>query len=89
MFYGFQEIRDIKDIDNLKFIGNGGTNFDVAVEAFTKRVDNKIIFTDGYSNMPSKYLDAIWIVYGVKKINPKGGKVIYINKNELIKTLKK
>lgn len=87
-FYGFKEIRDIKDIDNLELKGNGGTDFNVAVNAFTRRVNNKIIFTDGYSSMPQKSMDAIWIVYGKDKINPKGGKVIYIQKNDL-KVLRK
>ena len=83
-FYGFQEIRYIDDIDNLTFKGGGGTNFDVAVNAFSNRVENKIIFTDGCADMPGKYLDAIWLVYGNEKINPKGGKVIYISEQDLI-----
>ncbi len=86
-FYGFEEIRTEKDIENLNFIGFGGTDFDAAVNAFTRRVDNKIIFTDGYAPMPKKPLDAIWIVYGQEKINPKGGKVIYIDENHLNKLL--
>ncbi|MBR1679123.1 MAG: hypothetical protein IJ704_00570, partial [Bacilli bacterium] len=63
-FYGFTEIKDVSDIDNLPFYGGGGTNFDVAVNAFTRRVENKIIFTDGDANMPSTPIDAIWIVFG-------------------------
>ena len=47
--------------------------------------DNKIIFTDGQAYMPSKELDAIWVVFGDSKISPKGGKVIYVDKNKLIK----
>lgn len=82
-FYGFQEIRNDEDIDNMKFVGRGGTNFDVAVNAFTSRVENKIIFTDGYAEVPKKPVNAIWIVFGSKKINPKGGKVIYIDPYEL------
>lgn len=46
-FYGFHEIRTEEDIENMKFIGDGGTDFDVAVNAFSRRVENKIIFTDG------------------------------------------
>lgn len=82
-FYGFNEIRNISDIDNMQFQGGGGTNFNAAINAFSRRVENKIIFTDGEAPMPNDVIDAIWIVFGNKKINPKGGKVIYINDNEL------
>lgn len=82
-FYGFTEIKDVSDIDNLPFYGGGGTNFDVAVNAFTRRVENKIIFTDGDANMPSTSIDAIWIVFGGIKINPVGGKVIHIDDEQL------
>lgn len=78
-FYGFQEIRNINDIDTFPLVGFGGTDFDVAVNAFSKRVENKIIFTDGYADMPSKRVNAIWVVFGNAKINPPGGKVIYID----------
>ena len=82
-FYGFTEIRTEEDIDKMEFVGGGGTDFDVAVNAFTRRVENKIIFTDGESYMPDKAIDAIWIVFGNKKINPKGGKVINITGEQL------
>lgn len=82
-FYGFTEIKNISDIDKLPFYGGGGTNFDVAVSAFTRRVENKIIFTDGEAPMPSTRVDAIWIVFGGIRINPPGGKVIYIDEEEL------
>ena len=82
-FYGFHEIRTEEDIENMRFEGGGGTNFDAAVRAFTKRVENKIIFTDGYAEMPDIPMDAIWIVFGETEINPKGGKVIYLNKEQL------
>jgi len=84
-FYGFTEIRNYSDIDKMKFVGGGGTNFDAAVNAFSKRVDNKIIFTDGRAEMPSKKSDVIWVVFGEKKIYPNGGKVIYINDEQLKK----
>ena len=77
-FYGFHEIRTEEDIENMKFVGGGGTDFDVAVGAFSRRVENKIIFTDGEASMPDMLIDAIWIVFGGEKINPKGGKVIHI-----------
>ena len=82
-FYGFYPIRNLNDIDNMPFKGGGGTDFDVAVNAFSKRVENKIIFTDGCASLPEKYLDAIWVVFGREEFHPKGGKVIYINEEEL------
>lgn len=89
-FYGFNEIRTEKDIENMEFLGGGGTDFNVAINSFSKRVENKIIFTDGYAYMPDIVFDAIWIVFGETKINPKGGKVININKEQLNKlSLKK
>lgn len=78
-FYGFQEIRNINDIDTFPLVGFGGTDFDVAVNAFSKRAGNKIIFTDGYADMPSKRVNAIWVVFDNAKINPPGGRVIYID----------
>ena len=84
-FYGFTEIKNVKDIDEFTFVGRGGTSFDVAVNAFSKKANNKIIFTDGEAPMPSKELDAIWVVFGNSKINPKGGNVIYIGKDKFIK----
>lgn len=84
-FYGFHEIKTLSDIDNMILKGGGGTNFEVAVNAFTRRVENKIIFTDGYASMPNTSIDVIWIVFGNKKINPKSGKVIYIDNDTLNK----
>lgn len=86
-FYGFTEIKGMKDIDEFTFVGRGGTNFEVAVNAFTKNADNKIIFTDGGiggAYMPKTSIDAIWVVFGDRKINPLGGKVIYIDRKKLI-----
>ena len=82
-FYGFHEIRTEEDIENMKFVGGGGTDFDVAVGAFSRRVENKIIFTDGEASMPDMLIDAIWIVFGGEKINPKSGKVIHITPEQL------
>ena len=84
-FYGFQEIRKLSDIDNMKFVGGGGTDFNAAVNAFSRRVENKIIFTDGEADMPYKSLNAVWIVFGDRVINPKGGKVINITREQLKK----
>ena len=82
-FYGFTEIKNVSDIDNMPFYGGGGTDFEVAVKAFTRRVENKIIFTDGDADMPSIPMDAIWIVFGETEIKPLGGKVIYIDDEQL------
>lgn len=84
-FYGFTEIKNVSDIDNLPFYGGGGTDFEVAVKAFTRRAENKIIFTDGYADMPSTPMDAIWIVFDGTEIKPLGGKVIYIDDEQLEK----
>ena len=84
-FYEFTEIRSLEDIDNLEYIGGGGTDFNVAVNAFTRKVENKIIFTDGDAPMPGIAINAIWVVFGGKKINPKGGKVIHITGEQLRK----
>ena len=81
-FYGFHEIRTEEDIEKMRFEGGGGTDFDVAVGAFSRRVENKIIFTDGEASMPDMPLDAIWIVFGNRKIYPNGGKVIYIDEKQ-------
>lgn len=82
-FYGFEEIRTKEDIDNMKFLGHGLTNFYTAINAFSRQVENKIIFTDGKALMPEKVMNIIWIVFGDTKINPAGGKVIYINNEQL------
>ncbi len=77
-FYGFTDIRTDTDIDEMIFEGGGGTDFNVATEAFSLRVDNRIIFTDGQAPMPEKPLNAIWMVYGDEEIHPPGGRVIHI-----------
>lgn len=84
VFYGFQEIKSMKDIDEFTFIGRGGTNFSAAVKAFSEKADNKIIFTDGEAFMPNEKHDIIWVVFGDNKINPIGGTVIYIDKEKLL-----
>jgi len=84
-FYGFHEIRTEEDIETMKFQGGGGTDFNAAVGAFSRRVENKIVFTDGEASMPEMPIDAIWIVFGDMKINPKGGRVIYITDEQLEK----
>ena len=81
-FYGFQELHSEKDINKLEIIGSGGTDFEVAVKAFTGEAETRIIFTDGYAEMPETRIEAIWVVYSDIPVNPPGGKVIYVNKPE-------
>ena len=78
-FYGFHEITRACDIDAMPFQGGGGTDFNVAVGAFTGDAENQIIFTDGYGEMPARRCDAIWVVYGTTAIAPKGGRVLYVD----------
>ena len=82
-FYGFYEIKTEEDIEKMRFIGGGGTDFNAAVNAFSKRCENKIIFTDGEASMPRMPIDAIWMVFGNRYINPKGGRVIHITSQQL------
>lgn len=82
-FYGFQEIQRKDDLDGFIIEGRGGTNFSTAVNSFSKKAAIKIIFTDGYAEMPKDSSDVIWVVYGNTKINPPGGKVFYVAPNSL------
>lgn len=84
-FYGFHDIRTKTDIENMEFIGGGGTDFNAAVNAFSRRVENKIIFTDGYGDVPEKPVNAIWIVFGNTEFKPKVGRVIHISPDDLFK----
>ena len=81
-FYGFQEIRSEQDIERLELRGSGGTSFEAAVKAFTGDAETRIIFTDGYAEMPEERCDAIWLVYSDMPVHPKGGRVIYVRKPE-------
>ena len=85
-FYGFSELKSTSDIDNMTF-PRGGTNFQVAVNAFSRRATNKILFTDGKdAPMPEENgRNVIWVVFGDEKIRPKGGRVIYISGEQLKK----
>lgn len=85
IFFGFHDIRTEADIDKMEFIGGGGTDFNVAVNAFSRRVENKIIFTDGYGDIPAKPVNAIWIVFGNTEFKPKVGRVIHISPEQLFK----
>ncbi len=80
-FYGYQNVYDESDIENVKFEGFGGTYFQTAVAAFDENVPNRIIFTDGYADMPEDSKNAYYIVYGDCRIYPKNGHVIYLKEN--------
>ena len=54
-------------------------------KAFTVDAETKIIFTDGYAEMPETRCDAIWLVYSDTPVNPPGGRVLYVKKPEEIK----
>lgn len=82
-FYGFHEIQRKEDLDNFVIEGRGGTDFSTAVNSFNKKASIKIIFTDGYAEMPKNSSDVIWVVYSDSKINPPGGKVFYVDPNTL------
>ncbi len=83
-FYGFQEIHSEKDIAKLEILGSGGTDFETAVNAFSGDAETKIVFTDGYADMPETRCDAIWLVYSDMPVDPPGGRVIYVKKPEEI-----
>ncbi len=88
-FHGFTELRRPEDIDNMSFPKGGGTDFNAAVKAFSRKASNKIIFTDGEAPMPEETVrNVIWVVFGNEKINPKGGRVINITGEQLEKLYK-
>lgn len=90
-FYGFTELKSIKEVEEFKAKrGSGGTNFEAAVTAFTKEKGdkriNKIIFTDAEAGViPTTKVDGIlWIVFGNKmNFTPSSGKVIRVSEKDL------
>ena len=84
-FYGWHDIDNEMDIDNLNISGRGGTDFEVMNNSFSKDAINKIIITDGYAEFP-EYSDALWIIigwYGLpstlnKEYNPNASNINYI-----------
>ena len=85
-FYGFHEIRSKKDIQKMRIEGRGGTNFDVAVNAFSPSAENRIVFTDGYADTPQKRCKATWVIFQesryssscLDQMNPPGGTKVLI-----------
>lgn len=95
-FWGFVDIKNVRDIDNFTIPRGARGNstwtedWDLAVRSFTKKREiNKIVFTDGYpcpGTMPKEDLkreNIIWLVYGNKDFNPCCGKVINITEKQL------
>ena len=95
-FWGLEEIKSIKDIDNFSIpkdargYSSWTEDWDLAVRSFTKKREiNKIVFTDGYpcpGTMPKEDLkreNIIWLVYGNKDFKPCCGKVINITEKQL------
>lgn len=84
-FYGFKEVKSSNDIDNFQIIGRGGTDFNLALDSFSKnRECNKVIFTDGKSevnsNAKNRKMDVIWVLMNNNKaFKPCCGKVILTN----------
>jgi len=87
-FHGFVEIKRESDIDHLRIRVGGGTNFDAASRAFTKRKDvNKICFTDGQdggdAGIKNKRKDIVWISFENPDFNPDNGKVLFVPKSQI------
>ena len=93
--YDFVAIKKECDIDTMKIVGRGGTNFDEAIKAFTSKKEvNKIIFTDGCSSVnwslvPQSKKNIIWVVYDNNSFRAKYGKVINVDSNKLLSAVKK
>lgn len=86
-FHGFVEIKKASDIDKLEIDVGGGTNFDAASRAFTKKKEvNKICFTDGQdfgdAGIREKRDDIIWITFENVDFKPDNGKVIFAPKSK-------
>ncbi len=66
-FYGWNEIYNDSDIDELEVTGRGGTNFEVMAQSFTDNIDNKIVITDGYGYFPKNRPDILWVILDDEK----------------------
>lgn len=89
-FYGFTELRTLKEVEQFKAVRkSSGTNFEAAATAFSKtngsKKINKIVFTDGELGYAQRTRvdDIIWIVFGDRMdFKPLGGKIIRIQGEE-------
>lgn len=89
-FYGWNEIRTYEDIDKLKIIGRGGTDFDNMANSFSAGVDNKIVITDGWCTFPKDRPDILWIIinyelstYIKSELIEKDVNYIFINEKDI------
>ncbi len=87
-FHGFVEIKKESDIDDLRIRVGGGTNFDAASRAFSKRKDvNRICFTDGQdggdAEIREKRKDIVWISFENPNFKPDDGKVIFVPASQI------
>ena len=82
-FYGFQNIKNVADLDNFEIKGRGGTDFSTAINSFSKKSTIKIIFTDGYDTLPPNSKDAIWLVYGNSDIKKPGVEIYHVDSDTL------
>lgn len=88
-FYGWNDIRNDTDIDNLHITGRGGTDFHVMVESFSKDADNKIVITDGECIFPENRPDILWIIlnyslpFGLSNSTRKDINYMFINEKDI------
>jgi len=91
-FYGWNEIRNEADIDNLRIIGRGGTDFDNMANSFSIDADNKIVITDGECTFPKDRPDILWVIINYhkpyfysddKENNPSKINSIFINERDI------
>ena len=91
-FYGFNEINNVSDLDNLKLQGGLGTDINCAIDALTKGDKvNKIIFTDGlyYDDIKDKEKfkndqNLTWIIFDEQTFNAPFGKTIFADSKKII-----
>lgn len=87
-FYGWNEIRNESDIDNLQIIGRGGTDCDNIANSFSTNADNKIVITDEECTFPKDRPDILWVIINYNRPDKKKsnfGKInsIFINEGDI------
>lgn len=87
-FYGWNDINNEDDINNLEVIGRGGTDFGIMSNNFSLSADNKIVMTDGFCDFPEDSDDIIWLVvnwYLPYECENANANIIFIDIRELEK----
>ena len=78
-------VKSLRDLQHIVFKGHGGTQPDVALEAFNE-TDSLALFviTDGYFNKPRVVVDrpVFWCVFNNKDFKPPYGKVVHLELDE-------